>query len=373
MSSDRFDVLERFASLFEAPERSFEGFLRRRDRKRRNQRIAAAVVAIAVFVAPVAWIVATDGRSDRTQTPAATGGAATGPTVTGPTVPPDPGRVGLIGLPPEGATPSTPRRGELVLSFSFGHTMGDAGRFHFDVYADGRLITWRLGGLDPTGQFEQRGGPKQRGRLEQRLTPEGVELVRAEVISTGLFDHDLYLARAHGLYFGQIEVRNRDRLVLVTWGGCCDSRSEDVALEMPTPLQASALQRLDARLADPASWLPASAWEDPEIRAYVPSRYYVCYEAPQGIGLSRVLASLPRPAEDLLRTWGRTQSEYGGRFDIWCSHVTTEEARGLAQILEDAGAQARDFGDEPQYMVRSDQNGGTDVTVSFGPLLPHDA
>jgi hypothetical protein len=70
MSRERFDVLERFAPLFEAPEPSFQGFLRRRDRKRRNQRIAAGVVAIAVFVAPVA-LFAGLLSSDRTQTPAA--------------------------------------------------------------------------------------------------------------------------------------------------------------------------------------------------------------------------------------------------------------------------------------------------------------
>jgi hypothetical protein len=75
MSDNRYDVLERLAPLFEAPEPSFEGFERRRDRKRRNQRIAAGVVAIAVLVVP-AWIVATGGRSDRTQTPGGSGPTA---------------------------------------------------------------------------------------------------------------------------------------------------------------------------------------------------------------------------------------------------------------------------------------------------------
>ena len=73
---DRFDVLERFAPLFEAPEPSFEGFLRRRDRKRRNQRLAAGIVGFAIFVAAV-WIVTTGGPFDRSQTPATSGG--TGP------------------------------------------------------------------------------------------------------------------------------------------------------------------------------------------------------------------------------------------------------------------------------------------------------
>jgi WD40 repeat protein len=67
--SDRFDVLERFAPLFKAPEPSFEDFLRRRDRKRRNQRIAAGIVGVAVFAAAI-WIVTSGLSFDRTQTPA---------------------------------------------------------------------------------------------------------------------------------------------------------------------------------------------------------------------------------------------------------------------------------------------------------------
>src|SRR5262245_56476891 len=66
--SDRFDVLERFAPMFEAPEPSFERFLRRRDRKRRNQRIAAGVVGIAVFVAAI--LLVTSSSVDRTRQPA---------------------------------------------------------------------------------------------------------------------------------------------------------------------------------------------------------------------------------------------------------------------------------------------------------------
>ena len=79
MSNDRFDVLDRLAPLFEAPEPSFEAFLRRRDRKRRNQRISAGVVGIAVFVAAI-WIVTSSLSFDRTETPAVPGPALTGPT-----------------------------------------------------------------------------------------------------------------------------------------------------------------------------------------------------------------------------------------------------------------------------------------------------
>jgi Tol biopolymer transport system component len=70
--------LEQAERVFVPPEESFDRFLRRHDRKRRNKRIAAGVVGIAVFVTAV-WILTTGGSFDRTQTP-----AASGPTVSVP-------------------------------------------------------------------------------------------------------------------------------------------------------------------------------------------------------------------------------------------------------------------------------------------------
>jgi dipeptidyl aminopeptidase/acylaminoacyl peptidase len=61
--------LEQAERVFVPPEKSFDRFLRRRDQKRRNRRIAAGVVGIAVFVAAV-WIVTTGGSINRTRQPA---------------------------------------------------------------------------------------------------------------------------------------------------------------------------------------------------------------------------------------------------------------------------------------------------------------
>jgi Tol biopolymer transport system component len=63
------DLLERIGERFTFPDDMFERLERRRDRKRRNKRIAAGVVGIAVFVAAV-WIVTTGGSFNRTQQPA---------------------------------------------------------------------------------------------------------------------------------------------------------------------------------------------------------------------------------------------------------------------------------------------------------------
>ena len=62
-------VLERAGSNFAPLDLELESILRRRDRRRRSQRIAAGVVGIAVFVAAI-WIVTSGGSSDPTHRPA---------------------------------------------------------------------------------------------------------------------------------------------------------------------------------------------------------------------------------------------------------------------------------------------------------------
>ena len=79
--NDYRNVLERDLARVGPAPFDLDDVVRRRDRKRRNQRITAGVVGIAVFVAAI-WIVTSVGSLDRTQTPAVPGGAETGPTPT---------------------------------------------------------------------------------------------------------------------------------------------------------------------------------------------------------------------------------------------------------------------------------------------------
>jgi hypothetical protein len=355
MLDDR-DVLEREMNQMRPRPFGLDDIVRRRERKRRNQRLVAGVVAIAIFVVPVAVILANGGWSGRTQAP-----ADDGPTVAPDVFP----QVGLVGLPPAGATPSTPTRGELVASFLFGHTQGDPGRFHVYLYADGRLISWQL--------------DSQRGYVEQRLTSEGVQQMTDEVLGSGLFDGDLpHLAGMQDLFFGQIGVRTAERFITVTWGDCCDPRTSAQIQVRPTSAQASAIRRLSERVEDPASWLPASAWEDSTFAPYVASRYSVCYESQQATDLSGVLSSLPRPAQDMLAPLDRTHEEipqlHARPILSWCSHFSVEDARSLVRILLNAGIGEGDFGDLLSFDVGkpADAGGATDVGISLGPVLPHD-
>jgi hypothetical protein len=275
---------------------------------------------------------------------------------------------GFIGLAPLGARPSTPESGELEIFY----WPEGAGRSLNWVYADGRLISRRGGGL-----------------LEQRLTPEGVELLRSEILSTGQFSHepppppppppcpkgessgDNGCAPPQPLpppdeplevpFFTTIEVRDVGRLSRVD--------------------RASDLYRLEERLADLGSWLPASAWVDREIRAYVPTTYAVCYGGwppDQPIEPSRLLTLLPPAAEDLLgaKDTKRKEGLFGSPGDFHvvvdhCSDVTNEEAHMLAQAFDDAGFEPFMPGSRLGYRFETPGQNEKNAQIYFEPYLPH--
>jgi hypothetical protein len=209
----------------------------------------------------------------------------------------------------------------------------DAGRLDISVYADGRVIWRQIGGL----------GFRETGWLERRLTPEGVALVRAEVLATGLVDHDLNLTTEGHIFGGYIDFRTADRRVVVTSGEnpvLLADVGPHVHRTKPTAEQARAFKRLRARLSDLAAWLPASAWVDAEDKPFVPSGYTVCYGGAVGVGLSRLFEFLPPPAASLLRAQEKTPQPYWNRPGTvahWCSDLTNDEARTLERILDEAG------------------------------------
>lgn len=272
-----------------------------------------------------------------------------------------------VGLPVE-PTPGAPESGELVIqSRLFTDDLEHLHPHRFEswqwVYADGRLITLR---------HSEAATRWSSGLLEQRLTPEGVELLRSEIISTGLFEHH---QPADSRFAGHnvIQLRIGGRLVQVQGKVSANSN------EFP--------KRLRERLADPASWMPASAWANPRPRAYVASRYAILYGGQfQTIERSRILSLLPARAEDLLRDQEaapRPRGYDGGGFTrtsltYYVSDLTTEEARALAQALDDAGLNRGgldyDFEipgtsvDPPPPMKGPVRN---KVFIGFSPYFPH--
>ena len=262
---------------------------------------------------------------------------------------------GFVGLPPVGATPSTPENGVLEMYYWVHHVETRSRNW---VYADGRLI--RLGGDQEDGTpLREAANRWSTGFLEQRLTREGVKLLRSEIVSAGGFGH---APRGSKSLPPTIQVRKGNRLVPLRW--------------------ASNLKRLEERLAHPEAWLPANAWKQRKIKAYVPSRFEVCaavlVNAPpdirfQQMRAARIVALLPGAAQNVLRgrDWsrpGRGPTPTG--FYPRCFAVTTEGARSLAKVL--AGAGPAKTGDAAGLNYTFNAPGPRrQVLISFEPYLPH--
>jgi hypothetical protein len=272
---------------------------------------------------------------------------------------------GLVGLPPDGATPSSPETGELVASM-WSHISADEawGNGWLYVYADGRLVSSHF----PAGW------------IERRLTPEAVELVRAEIISTGLFDPDhpprIDEAGVAPRSGGDIQVRDGDRLVYVP-------RRSDAEW-------AGEFDQLLERLRELESWLPPSAWENSEPTTYVSSTYAICVSSRTGLLVgepsfdpSAVFSLLPAVAESLLsdaRHWrwdelsdidpgavGRV-----GSGSAHCFDVTTSQARTLARALNDADIE-HDTSVTLIYRFDAPAPISRTIDLLFLPYLPHGA
>jgi len=282
----------------------------------RSQRVAAGVVGLAVFVGAV-WLVATGGPFGRgggpRPTPSEAPAPPEGPVGAGLTAPGVSARVGFVGLPPEGARPSRPRRGELVLRY-FGRRF--AHWYQVWVFADGRLIWQREGNL------LEGANERSTGFLEQRLTAEGLELLLAR-------------GSAEESLFG------------FPW-----------------------------RPPYPASWLPPDAWEERTIRGYVPSRYAVCYMGlRRPVEPSRILRWLPEEAAEPLRAAISDVRSDGGwlrGFGGGCSVLPTEEARTVAAALEAAGFAQDEFQRAYGLVYYLEGLGSvSEAVIRFEPILPH--
>lgn len=143
--------------------------------------------------------------------------------------------------------------------------------------------------------------------------------------------------------------------------------------------QVSALRHIDYLAADLASWLPANAWEDARIKAYVASEYAICTGWRPEVGsptidASRILELLPPQLAHLVRARG--WAPWSVRPN--CSVVATEEARAVADALEGAGLErggGEGRGAENLYRLAysfdaPDGSAGA-IIIFFEPTLPH--
>jgi hypothetical protein len=347
---DEREIVQRAVQRLVPPEPALDRLIRRRARKRRNDRIAGGVVGIAV-VAAMVWAAATSSPVDLTLPPA----SSARPT---PSVAPE---AGVSGLPPVGATPSAPEHAELVLQLEATATEGASSLWVFD---DGRLIWWDF----PQGAVAQ----PSTGLAEQRLTPEGVEFLRSRILVSGLFEDDLELLRTDHAPFLSIVVSNGDRLVEVRWAWHGALLHPEEA-RPATNEQAAALDGLRTLLASPTTW-PAGVWEDQKIRPFVPFTYGICLRGvEQPVEPSRILSLLPDRARSLL-TDAEQADDLAGHSE--CFRVTTEDARTLVEILDKAGIE-RETPRSPmtqiylRYDLADPDIPGNVLWIAFAPVLPH--
>ena len=188
----------------------------------------------------------------------------------------------------------------------------------------------------------------------------------------------------HGLVIGSLRVRRGGRLVGVDW--CClvgsgFPPSYVIRDPLATVGQARTLRALAGLLANPAAEIPASAWVDARPRAYVPSRYALCYWGgptySAALDPSRAISRLPRDAVRLLRGKEQRYRPYAplagdGRSGVVCSEVATRHAVALDAMLRRGGFRPDvELGPSWTYVLRAAKVNRTLWQISFEPILPH--
>ena len=224
----------------------------------------------------------------------------------------------FAGFPPEGVKASTPTTGRLLIG------LRPTATTIWNVYADGRVI-WQKWSSSSDATVVPDGARRlDTGYVQQRLTPQGVQLLRSKILATGLFEHNLRLdvGRHHAWVFHQ--VRRGDRLVTVS-GVPSPDPSWNQHFTKATPGQTRSLASIQRLVTDPASWLSASAWADRRIRAFVPARYVVAFDRSYPD-----ISKLPPPAAKVLVQYKHLKPH-------GCQVLTTDQARALLQAFVKTG------------------------------------
>jgi hypothetical protein len=314
-------------------------------RRARSGRGLVALAAAAIVVAlAVAGIAISNDDPSRVATTAPT------PTIT----PPEATPPRVIPLPPRGAAPSAPAKGVILLSLQ-----ACAGPSSLPwsgilaLYADGRLL-WHT--YDDPVEGDPFGGNEPRPKtawLEQRLTPEGTELLRSELVSSGL-----------------LRPRQQETYTCPPGSYRADARIGDHYEYYVGRLPRDLVERI----AEPASWLPANAWEDREVRPFVPASYSVCISGLEPrIGVAEIATALPARVGDLVRArdWG--ENHWGPQEWLWCTEVATEDARTFAEALDAAAIERNEHPvvAGPEYLFEYQDASRRDLLhISFWPDMP---
>jgi hypothetical protein len=326
--SELRDVLRRRMDQVDFRPMSIERIYANRDRRRRNQRLRAGTLAVAIAgFAILALSRALPWASEPLGAPS--------PTAETPSPEPD-----ASGIPSSDVARSTPTVGNLLLWYDGSEEAGNRMLF---LYEDGRLL--------------QPDDPDWTSWSELRITPEGAALLHGELLATGLFDR---ARRFDGGSHPKVTIQtlnDANELVLV---GTYGDLGPDEDWPKETDAQAAVFRHLESILADPIAWLPGRTVIDDAPRPFVASRYFVEFSFPLMDFLSPPRPSdLPPPIDGLLK-----EADTSGRWGA-CKLLMPAEARRAVRDLRVA------FGGRGDPLSFLD-NGEHPFSVGVRPALPHE-
>ena len=195
----------------------------------------------------------------------------------------------------------------------------------WNVYADGRVIWQKWSPVGDATVVPGGAGTLDTGYVQQRLTHQGVQLLRSKILATGLFENNSRLKVGNTGAYVFHQVRRGNRMVTLVGVANPGGPSRNEHFTKATPAQKRALEFIAALVADPSAWLPPRVWVSRRIRAFVPARYMVAFDR----GYPDV-SKLPHPA-------GKALSQYQPLKDHACQILTTSQARALLHALAKAG------------------------------------
>ena len=260
-------------------------------------------------------------------------------------------------IPPDRFQPSAPVVGQVIVDFysEEGGQGHDVQARSVHIYADGRVISGNVPcevphpDCDLQQVLPDHPSLPNTGLVEQRLAPEGVEMLRSEVLQSIPFGQN-------GSFLDTTDLDLADYLII-------NARKADGRLRRfdaqpgtwgsvrPTPQEARLVEHVQRVFMDLDAWLPVSAWEGKEIRAFIPSTYGCWVKLDK-----RLLSEIPRgifpgSVDALLAAAG-------------CGNITLEEARVIADGFAAAGVPSAG---SLEYSVTTDAGR---LTLYLEPNLP---
>jgi hypothetical protein len=207
-----------------------------------------------------------------------------------------------------------------------------------------------------------------------RLTAQGVERIRQEFLSIGVFGPGQQPVDA-GVWSSCaciIRVRNGGLLTTDLPSGSDNERQVDPQLDRRVDRLVEFVTSLD-------SSLPESAFVNREVKPYVPSWYEVCTygedAASNAVPLPKVSAAMPRRLPTALvqiLTRGRPTARSvrnSGRAEV-CGELSMADARALVEGLRDAEMLNSSWAPTLRFVSYAADEEPTTIAIEVSPLLP---